>query len=266
MRVPLRGDLPAALLALVCLASEAGAAAEVHRLSLVMSGVPTAISASDFNEQVIGRVNRIVLTPEGFEQVSSIHWGWLFDVQLRYFVRPNVTVEVGVGQLRSQSTRDLLPALNQSIQYRAEILSVPVHVGAAYYLSGYNQGDFQARPYLGGGFISQTYTNARLHAVEAGTDPSTTLRGPYADLPGGTYRVVGRGDSPGYYFESGVHMFFAARYSVLIAVLYRSTVVRDLPVTFEQPQPGGTVRRVPRDPINLDTGGVGGRFGFAVGF
>ena len=258
MRVPLGGVLPAALLALAGLASEAGAAAEVHRLSLVVSGVPTAISATDFNEKVIGTINRIVLTPRGFEEVNSIHWGWLFDAQLRYFVRPNVVVEAGAGQLRSQSTRDLLPALNASIQYRAEILSVPVHVGAAYYLSGYNQGDFQARPYLGAGFMSQTYNHARFHAVESGTDPSTTL--------GGTYRVVGRGDSPGYYLEGGVHMFFAARYSVLIGGLYRSAVVRDLPVTLEIPRPNGTLLSVPQGSISLDTGGLGGRFALAIGF
>jgi len=258
MRVPLRGVLPAALLALAVLASEAGAAAEIHRLSLVLSGVPTAISATDFNERVIGNINRVILTPRGFEQVNSIHWGWLFDAQMRYFVRPNVAVEAGVGQLRSQSTRDLLPALNASIQYRAEILSAPVHVGAAYYLSGYNQGDFQARPYLGAGFMSVTYNYARFHAVESGTDLSTTL--------GGTYRIVGHGDSPGYYLESGVHMFFAARYSVMIGALYRSTVTRDLPIAFEVELPNGNVFRAPAGTISLDTGGVGGRFALAIGF
>ena len=33
-------------------------------------------------------------------------------------------------------------------------VSWPVSVGAAYYLAPYNQGDFQARGYLGGGFLS----------------------------------------------------------------------------------------------------------------
>ena len=37
---------------------------------------------------------------------------------------------------------------------------MPVHVGGAYYLQPYNQGDFQARAYVGGGLVQYTYTRA----------------------------------------------------------------------------------------------------------
>lgn len=258
MRVSLRGAIPAALLAVACLASEAGAAAEVHKLSLALSVIPTGIKAEDFNDNVIGRVNDAVLSPRGMEEVSAIHWGWLFDAQFRYFVRPNVAIEAGAGQLRSSSSREFLPALNASIQYRAEILSVPVHVGGAYYLPGYNQGDFAARGYLGAGLQSITYNYGRFSAVESGTDTSTTL--------GGTFHASGRADSPGYYLETGVHMFFAARYSVMLGLLYRSSVVREMDITLEQSLPNGSVVSTPAGTIEFDTGGVGGRFALAIGF
>ena len=37
---------------------------------------------------------------------------------------------------------------------------MPVHVGAAYYLQPYNQGDFQARMFFGGGLMQYTYSRA----------------------------------------------------------------------------------------------------------
>jgi hypothetical protein len=242
----------------LCWAETAGAAAEVHRFSFVVSANPSQIDASDFNKVVIDNLNTTLFGPRGLQGLGRIGFGWFFDTQLRYFVRPNVAVEVGAGQLRSITKREYLPRLAAAIQYRAEVLSVPVHAGAAYYLPPYNQGDFQARVYVGGGFTSLVYNRARLQAEEFGTDSATTL--------GGSFLLSARRDSPGYYLETGVHMFFAARYSVMIGALYRSSVVRRMDGEAVLPSPNGRVI-VPLGPIfDLDTSGLGGRFALAIGF
>lgn len=259
-RLRFRGLLAlAGCIAVLACARDAGAAADVRRFSLVLSANPTSIDAGDFNEQVIERVNDQVLTPRGLEGIETISFGWLFDSQLRYFVRPNMAIEFGAGQLRSISKREFLPRLESAVQYRAEILTVPIHLGGAYYLPPYNQGDFQARVFLGGGLLSQVFNRARLQAEEAGTDSATTL--------GGSYRITARRDSPGYYGEMGVHLFFASRFSVMLGALYRSAVVRDLRVQQEVTLPDGEVVVTPLETNgSLDTSGLGGRFAVAIGF
>lgn len=233
---------------------ETSAAAEVHRFNLVIAGNPTSIDGGGFNDR-LDEFNDTMLTPRGLERLKSLKFGWLFETSFMYFVRPNVAVRAGVGQLRTQSQREFLPALDQTIQLRAEILSVPVLVGGAYYLQPYNQGDFQARAYFGAGFESLVYNRARFQSVEVATDPGTTL--------GGTYVVEGRRDSPGYYLETGVHMFFAVRHSVMLAATYRSAHIRDMNVTLTTP--GGSVLPL-GNLFDLDTSGVGGRMALAIGF
>ena len=247
-------------LALFGTARSAWAAAEVHRLNVVISGIPTLLDAKDFNER-IDDFNRFNLEPFGFEGLTKIHFAWLFDSQLRYFVRQNVVVEAGVGQLRSQTKREFLPALNADIQLRSEILSVPAHIGGAYYLQPYNQGDFRAQVYLGGGFISSVYNRVRIQTVVA--TPDTVFSG----------QVTGKGDSPGYYLESGLHMFFAARFSVLVSAYYRSAVIRDMRGVFSNGAQEFQVGRLADRPRNfplgglkqLDAGGIGARMAVGIG-
>jgi hypothetical protein len=235
--------------------SSAHASAQVNRFSLVLSANPTTVDAKDFNEQVIDRVNHSVLDPRGLEGVEKITFAWLYDAQLRYFIRPNFAVETGVGQLRTISKREFQPAINQSIDYSAEMLSV--HVGGAYYLPAYNQGDFQARMYLGGGFMSVVYNRARFSAVESHTDSAHTL--------GGDYRFSFHRDSPGYYLDVGVHMFFGGRYSVLLGGVFRSAVVRRADGLLEIPLSTGLVR-IPLGPsIDIDTSGAGAKMAIAIG-
>lgn len=257
------------LLAACCLigagARDARAAAEVHRLNLVLSGIPTSVSASDFNER-IGNFNRIYLESRGLEGLQSIHAAFLFDAQMRYFVRPNIAVEMGLGQLRTQSKREFLPALNADIQLRTEILSVPVHVGGAYYLQPYNVGDFRAQAYFGGGFISGVYNRARMQSVATGVDSATNVAA--------NFKVTARGDSPGYYVDAGVHMFFAVRFSVMMSALYRRQVVRQLD-GFVQTSTGQLVpigdlsNFPPQFPLGglheFDMSGLGARLAFAIG-
>ncbi len=237
--------------------SAALAAAQVSKFNIVVSANPTSVDAKDFNDKVIGLVNRQVLDPRGLEEVEKITFAWLFDCQLRYFMRPNFAVVAGAGQLRSISKRQFLPAINQAIDYRAELLSVPVHLGGAYYLPAYNQGDFQARMYLGAGVLSQVYNRARFAAVESHTDSAHTL--------GGNYSISATRDSPGYYLDVGFHLFFGGRYSVLLGGLYRSSIVRQAEALLEIPTPTG-IQRVPLGPvIDIDTSGFGAKMAVAIG-
>jgi hypothetical protein len=248
----------AALFALAMLSILAGArsvwaAPEVHRLNLVISSIATQVAAKDFND-ALDFYNKTRLRPKGFENLKSVSFAFLTGAELSYFVRPNVSVTAGFGQLRAQTSQEFLPGISQSIQIRAEMLSVPVHVGANYYLAPYTQGDFQARAYMGGGFLSNVYNRATFEQVESETNPTTTL--------GGNFRSDGTRDGPGYYVEIGAHMFFAVRYSVQMAAVYRSAVVREL-VDIHTHQP---ILTAEGEPFALDTSGLGGKLGVAIGF
>ncbi len=231
----------------------AHAAPEIHNFSLVISGMPTSINTGGFNK-AIDQYNRIRLNPRNLNSLEEINFGWMFDAELRYLVRPNVAVSVGVGQLKTQHKREYLPLINQSINVRAEVLTVPVHAGADYYFSPYTQGDFQARGYVGGGVLSSVYTKATFQQSETNTTPTTTL--------GGSFVAVGRRDAPGFYAQTGVHMFFASRYSAMIGVLYRNSKAEEL----IDPETGQPARDLLGNTIDLDVGGVGARMSVAIGF
>jgi hypothetical protein len=247
----------AALAAIVLLApAPAWAAAEVHRLNFAISGIPTGVNADDFNEG-LDFYNRTVLTPRDFEPMEKVKFTLLFDGEVRYFVTRNLSINAGVGHLKAKSAREYLPALSQSINVRAEMLTVPIHVGASYYMQPYNQGDFQARLFAGGGLVQYSHSRITFLQSIAGADSATN-----AQL-GGSFRYGATQDSPGYYAEGGVHMFFAARYSVLLSALYRSGEISGLvdEVTrepFLNPQT--------QQPFKLDVGGIGFRMAIVIGF
>jgi hypothetical protein len=231
--------------------SAAFAAAEVHRFSLVLSGVPTSVSAGDFND-VIDFYNNVALTPNGLEPLSKISFTWLFDGEFRYFATQNLALTAGVGQMRAKSVKEYLPALSQSFNVRAELISVPVHIGAAYYLQAYNQGDFQARMFLGAGL--EHYTHSRTSLEQSFFNSSTNQ--------GSSFKFASTNDAPGYYAEAGAHMFFASRYSVLLSVLYRSGKVEGM--VFENT---GLPEYNPKTgkPASLDVSGVGLRMAVSIG-
>lgn len=252
-----------AALAAVLLAAparQAGAAAEVHRLNLVLSSTPTSLVDTDLN-QFIDNYNRIHLESRGLEGLDRVTFTWLHQAELRYFVRPNVAVSAGFGQLHARSFREFLPRISQAITVRTELISVPVHVGVSYYLQAFNQGDFQARAFIGGGFVNLTNSKVVFEQLEFSTDSSTTL--------GGSTRFRGRRDAPGYYVELGGHMFFATRYSVMISGMYRGGLVRNLHVVRDviDPSTGQTTAQVVEpSKLTLDLGGLGLRMAFGIGF
>jgi hypothetical protein len=250
-----------AAIALGAPAHQAAAAPEVHRLNLVLSSSPTQLGAKDIND-FLNDYNRRVLESRGLEGLDRITFSWLHQAELRYFVRPNIAVSAGAGQIIYRSKREFLPRISESIVLTTGVVAVPVHVGAAYYLQPYTQGDFQARAYLGAGFVNVTNGKVLFEQMEFATDSATTL--------GGSTRFKGRRDAPGYYLEIGGHMFFASRYSVMISGVYRSAVIRHLrlvqdiidPVTNK---PIGE-RPLSSPDLSLDVGGLGVRGALAIGF
>ena len=137
MEVPLFRPRSAVLVALVSglllAPSAAFAAAEVHRFNLALSAAPTSLLAGDFNDG-IAFYNRTVITapPRGYEPLDKVSFSWLFDGEFRYFMTRNLALSAGVGQIRAKSAKEYLPALSEAINVRADLISVPVHVGAAY--------------------------------------------------------------------------------------------------------------------------------------
>lgn len=224
------------------------AAAEVRRASLVFSAVPTQIAGGGFND-IIDFVNQAQLEPRGLAPLDKVNFTFMFDAELRYFVRQNIAVTAGVSQLKGRSVQTYLPGIGQSIDVVAAMTSIPIHAGAAYYLAPYNQGDFQARAFFGAGFTSLVYNRATIEVVGNGIQPDPSSR------------TTGTNDAPGYYGEFGAHMFFAARYSVILSALYRSSMVRNL-----VDEDTGQLMFDPQGrPLTLDTGGAGFRMALAVG-
>jgi len=224
------------------------AAAEVHRFNLVPSAIPTQVRADDFNS-LIEVINHTALEPRGLEPLGKIKLSWLLDGEFRYFVRQNLAVSAGAGRLKATSSQEYLPSIGQSLVLSAHITSVPIHAGAAYYFTPYNQGDFQARAYVGGGFMSLVHNRATLQLAESGI------------VTGSAFRTTGTNDASGYYGEIGAHMFFASKFSVLLSALYRSNEVRNL-----VDESTGALLRNPRgEPLTLDVGGVGFRMALGIG-
>jgi hypothetical protein len=256
-------------------APEAMAAAEVHRLNLVLSGNPSQVDGGGMND-LLDRYNQYPLQSRGFEGLEQIGMGWFFDAELRYFVRPNFALAAGVGQLKIQTKREFLPSIGSAIDVRGEVVTAPLHVGAQYYLAPYNQGDFQARAFLGGGLLSLAATQARFTTFEMGLPMS----GDTLDIAslGGTNRLVATGEGMGYYAELGAHMFFAARYSVIVGAIYRSARIRDMAnegmIMVPQDRPVAPYLQMPllgKDgkPVrisSLDVSGVGVRMALGIGF
>lgn len=244
-----------ALGALLSLPSVVFAAAEVHRFSLALSATPTSVNASDIN-QVIDFYNRSVITPVGYEPLAKISFSWLFTGELRYMLTRSLAMTAGISQLRAKTSKEYLPALSQSIDVRADIITVPVHIGAAYYLQAYNQGDFAARMFFGGGLESYTHSRTSFQQTLAGVDSTTN-----ANL-GGSFKLSNTQDGPGYYGEAGVHLYFASRYSVLLSALYRSGHLARM-----VDERTGQVVIDPETgkPLSLDVSGIGFRMAAVIG-
>ena len=245
--------LPGLSAALLLAASPgtAGAAAEVHKFNLVINASPSEIVAGDFND-VIDNFNHAVLIPRGLESLEKVRYGWFFGAELRYLIRPNFALSAGIDQMRTRTRREYSFSPVDNLSVEAQVLTAPIHLGGTYYLAPYNQGDFQARAYIGGGLLSLTSTHASITTVVAlGSTPS---------VPQGTFESLAAGDAPGWYTEFGAHLFFAVRYSVILGAIYRSALVGTTAQYFN----GQLLFTGSKQTI--DVGGAGARMSFAIGF
>jgi len=237
----------AALFALAAGTRPAGAVAEVHRFNLVLSAIPTQITGGDVND-VIDFTSRY-LESFGLKGLDRIKQGWMFEAQLRYMATSKISLNAGVGQIKQSTEQEYFPAIQQDIRLRYEVFSSPVTVGVAYYMQPYNQGDFQARAYFGGGFLSLVQSRLKYQQTATG-------------VPGqSSYVLAWKRDAPGAYVEGGVHMYFASRFSVLLSAIYRSAKIEALldRDTHEAAYaPDG-------HPLSMDLSGVGARMAIAIG-
>jgi hypothetical protein len=265
----------AGALAALLVAGQARAAAEVHRFNLVLSGNPTQIMGGDFNDQ-LDYFNATRLQPRGYENFDHIQFSWLFDAELRYFARPNFAIVAGVGQLSAISKKEFLPGISQGIDLRAELLTAPIHIGGLYYLQAYNQGDFQARAYVGGGLVQYTYTKATFQQTLTNPDSALNVNWQAPGHPeyGSNYKLEYTQDAPGWYFEAGAHMFFAARYSMIVGAVYRSGEFRQMRLSRLErngtvvpvAEPGPVVKNTKGEDYTLDMGGLGVKMAVGIGF
>lgn len=254
---PRFASLAALVLALALAPTAARAAAEVHRFNIALSAIPTSINAEDFNDG-LDFYNRTVLTPPPrlFDPLDKVNFTVLFDAEMRYFVTRNLSLNAGVGHLRAKSAKEFLPALVTSINVRADLLTVPVHLGASYYLQPYTQGDFQARVFMGGGLIQYTHSRTLFIQSLAGTDSATTVE------MGGSFKREATQDGTGYYAEGGVHLFFASRYSIILTGLYRNGVLTDF---IDEATGQLVLNPATGRPFTMDVSGVGFRMAATVG-
>jgi len=80
---------------------------------------------------------------------------------------------------------------------------------------------------------------------------------------GGSFKIEGTNDAPGYYLEGGVHMFFASRYSVMLSAMYRSGEVQGI---IEENTAEALVNPISGKPLTLDVSGIGLRLSANIGF
>jgi len=268
--IRLRRALPWALVFVCVLAGrtrDASAAAEIHKLNFLISGNPSSLAANSYNDY-LASYNSNVIDPHGLESLKSMHFGWFFQTQLRYFVRQNITVDMGWGNLGADQKQEYLPRISQSIDIDTHIQTNVWNVGGSYYLQPFNAGDFQARMYFSAGLLSLSNTELKFSKNELNTDSTTTLGSAVGTTNRYDYNVQGQQEGPGWYIETGAHMFFAARYSVMLGVMYRSMSVSAVPLTLTEYDPNGSVHTQPSPtgPIEADLSGVSARMGICIGF
>ena len=134
----------------------------------------------------------VVTKPFGFEGRRRMQHAERGIEELRNAVDTLITIPnerllnfVERGTPLAEAFRIADDVLRQAVQGISDLITVPVHVGASYYLQPYNQGDFQARMFLGGGLVQYTHSRIIFEQALSGADSATT-----ANL-GGTFNVTG---------------------------------------------------------------------------
>ncbi|MEP7027491.1 MAG: hypothetical protein ABI960_02740 [Candidatus Eisenbacteria bacterium] len=179
----------------------------VKRFGVALYAMPTSLALKDFNRSVDG-LNEFTAA-RNLAPINRIKWAGQFGLEGRFQATHHWMLVAGFGQIKKQSRLDLLPQVGQKIIVNASILSVPENLGACYYFSPKTSGDFTMRPFVGGGLVRLVETKAKL--------------GGGAQLADTTFESFSRpqGEGGGFYVESGIHMMFPSRYSVILNTMYR---------------------------------------------
>ena len=130
-----------------------------------------------------------------------------------------------------------------------------MNVGADYYFAPYNQGDFRARGFVGGGVLNMVKNRVLLQQV--------AKLGDQASSRANTFVRSWQRDAPGWYAEGGVHMFFAMRYSVVLNSYYRSAKIQNMVYTAGK---APVFNDTDGKPYELDLSGIGARGALCYGF
>ena len=249
-----RAARAAAVVGLVAITLVAGAVPgradeqRVKRFGIAMYVMPTSLALDDFNNSV-DRLNEFT-SAQGLAPIDKIHWAAEFGLEGRFQATHHWMLVAGFGQIKKQSTLSLIPQVNQHILVTANILTVPINLGADYYFNPKTSGDFTMRPFVGGGMISLVETKAKL--------------GGSAALQDTTFETFTRpqGEGGGFYVEGGVHMMFPSRYSILLNGNYRHAKATRV---YEETT-GQLLYNPDGSPYELDVSGFGLRFAVQINF
>ena len=187
---------------------------------------------------------------------------WLFEAELRYFVRAQRRRQRG-RRADPQPERARVPARisQRDPAARRDALGAGPRRRRLLPARPTTRATSRRAPSSGGGFLSLVYNRARARAARVrDRHRDDAVRQLHASR--------GAATAPGYYLEGGAHMFFAARYSVMLGVIYRSAQ-DPRPAATSRRQHGRTSRRSLgyrqtfrcAGPRALDMGGLGVRMG-----
>ena len=218
----------------------------VKRLSVAIYAMPTSFALGDFNKQI--QVLNQGSQAFGLAPIGKIHAGAVFGAEGKYFASRHIAISVGVGKIARTSKLDLTPQVGSHVIVLGRVLAVPRTLGADYYFEPYTRGDFTLRPFVGGGMMDLVSTKIKIGA--AFTSPDTTF----------DFFSRLKGDGSGFYVESGIHLMFPSRYSVLLNLNYRNARVRRMYDERTHVLAYGANGK----PYSLDLSGVGLRFGIGI--
>jgi outer membrane protein W len=188
----------------------------VARLGFALYAMPTSLGLHDVNQSV-DQLNVVTSTdPFNLAPIGKITWGAVFGGEAKYFVNRNWALVAGIGRISRQSILDLQPAATSSIVVKAKVRTVPRYLGVDRYFAPHTSGDFTLRPFVGAGYMDLVETKTVFGGLF--TSPEENV--------GSLSFALGEGN--GFYAESGIHMMFPSRYSVLLNAHYRNARVKRL--------------------------------------
>jgi len=218
------------------------------RLGLALSAGVTSLSPDLINRgidqvnnsvRVIGEENNAFPAPIGHITASAF-----FQVEGRFFISDKLVAIAGFGRIKSSSSQELLPGAGRRLIMEGEILGVPRHIGMDYYFAPNTRGDVTWRPFVGGGFMDVVEAHGRVGAEF--TSPDTVAGG----------FVKSRGEGPGFFVETGIHLMLPGRYSFIGSLNYHRVKANRLTLYDDLGNTHGILLEENGAPAELDFSGI----------